>query len=409
MGETNASARPRNRFAKAHNQLAHVLLNLLIVFVLLNGALAMFPGLRASAAVDSPIRFFGLDRITLAYPGWTAADVERLHEESRVVFGYEPVLQFRIKPIVGTYVNVGPQGLRSNKHPAVWPPTAEAFNVFVFGGSTTFGWLLPDRETIPSFLQDRIDRAECARPVRVYNFAHPSYVSTQEALLFQQLVLAGTGPDAAIFFDGFNEFFFRGELSYTNALTRLVDGTDLTTRFGLLTRLPLYQMLRRVNARFYQDPGLEPAEERKLFDRVIALYERSRALARMVASAHRIHLLFGWQPIASYEYDLSHHFLYRDNPPVGDTDRPFPDIARGYALMNTRRSALEADGDFLWLADMQQGVRENLYVDRMHYNSVASSRIAERLFVRLQSQGMLPCSGGDAGNASVEDSHAHRQ
>ena len=262
--------------------------------------------------------------------------------------------------------------------------------------------MLPDRETIPSFLQDRIDRAECARPVRVHNFAHPSYVSTQEALLFQRLVLAGTRPDTAIFLDGFNEFFFRGELSYTNTLTRMVDGTDLTTRLGLLTRLPLYQMLRRFNARFYRDPVLEPVEERKLFDRVIAQYERSRALARMVASAHGIHLLFGWQPIASYEYDLSQHFLYRDNPPVGETDRPFPNIARGYALMNTRRSALEADGDFLWLADMQQGVRENLYVDRVHYNSVASSRIADRLFVRLQSQGMLPCSSGDAGHSSAE-------
>jgi hypothetical protein len=140
------------RLGRAYTAVARTLLSTFLVFVLFNAMLYVFPSLRADVAVETPISFFGVDRLLAAYTGWSSSQLIQLHNESRVIFAYEPIVQFRIKPMSGSYVNASPHGFRFNARQAPWPPSRDALNVFVFGGSTTFGWLLPDRETIVSQL-----------------------------------------------------------------------------------------------------------------------------------------------------------------------------------------------------------------------------------------------------------------
>src|SRR5262249_53760858 len=67
----------------------------------------------------------------------------------------------------------------------------------------------PDWTCISSYLQEELNRARAAgKPVRVYNFGRGSYFSTQERILFQQLLLAKAIPNSAIFLDGVNDFYF---------------------------------------------------------------------------------------------------------------------------------------------------------------------------------------------------------
>jgi hypothetical protein len=73
--------------------------------------------------------------------------------------------------------------------------------VFVFGGSTTFGAMLPDNQTIPAALEARLRSAPCMLPAHVYNFARPGYISTQERALLERLLLEGAAPQVAIFVD----------------------------------------------------------------------------------------------------------------------------------------------------------------------------------------------------------------
>ena len=383
-----------SRFASAYSAAAHALLGSLIVFALLNAALYLFPAFRADTAVDTPIAFFGADRLLPAYPGWTRDDLIQLHEESRVVFDYQPIVQFRVRPLTGRFVNAVPQGFRVNAHQAPWPPSPEAYNVFVFGGSTTFGWLLADGETIVSQLQDRVAGLGCRRQVAVYNFGQPSYISTQEALFFQSLVMAGTAPDVAVFIDGFNDFFFGGEMSFTQVLRGMMDDSDLHHRLGPLTRLPAYQFARRARGRLlYRPPVMAPAAEQQLHQRVIAQWLRNKQLIEEIGRGHAVKTAFVWQPVPVFEYDLSQHFLYRETPLPAGVPPPNADVGRGYGLMATHRQELEAQGNFLWLADMQAGVRENLYVDRLHYNAVASAGIAGRILDFLKSASLLECAG----------------
>jgi hypothetical protein len=381
-----------SRLGSAYSAVANTLLATLIVFVLVNVALSFVPSLRAETAVETPMAFFGVDRLLPAYPGWSRDDLIQLHEESRVVFEYQPIVQFRVRPIAGTFVNATPQGYRVNGRQAPWPPDPGAVNVFVFGGSTTFGWLLADRDTIVSQLQDRVAALGCPRPVAVYNFGQPSYISTQEALFFQSLVMAGTVPDVAVFIDGFNDFFFGGELSFTQVLRGMMDDSDLHHRLGPLTRLPAYQLARRARARFlYRPPVMEPAAEQQQHQRVIAQWLRNKRLIEETGRQHGTKTVFVWQPVPVFEYDLSQHFLYRDAPLAAGAPVPNADVGRAYGLMAARRAELESQGNFLWLAGMQAGVRENLYVDRLHYNAKASGEIAGRILEFLTSASLLEC------------------
>ena len=60
-----------------------------------------------------------------------------------------------------------------------WPPDDHDYNMFVFGGSTTFGYGVPDEQTIASHLQEVLSH-QTAREVRVYNFGRGMYRSSQE-------------------------------------------------------------------------------------------------------------------------------------------------------------------------------------------------------------------------------------
>src|SRR5262249_26348462 len=110
---------------------------------------------------------------------------------------FEPYSLFRVRPMRGSYVNVSEAGFRQNGAPLPWPP--EAGCVFVFGGSTAFGYGVADGETIPARLGNQLG-------VAVYNFATPNYTSVQERIRFEQLLLDGHRPSVAIFIDGFSDF-----------------------------------------------------------------------------------------------------------------------------------------------------------------------------------------------------------
>ena len=106
-----------------------------------------------------------------------------------------------------------------------WPPRPEATNVFVFGGSTTFGVGLPDDETIASYLQECALANHSRGHPAVYNFGRPSYFSSQELILFQQLLKAGFVPQVAVFIDGINDFgFLDGQPAFADNFRQFMAG-----------------------------------------------------------------------------------------------------------------------------------------------------------------------------------------
>src|SRR5208282_2142497 len=153
------------------------LLNSILLLLLLNLVLFAFMQARHPANPEAPQISFDPGRLHKAYPGWREEDVKTLLLETRREKEYEPFTGFREKPYRGKFVNIDPAGFRLSKGQALWPPSPEALNVFVFGGSTAFGAALPDDETISSRLQEAAAADQASPPLAVYNFARPAYFS----------------------------------------------------------------------------------------------------------------------------------------------------------------------------------------------------------------------------------------
>lgn len=83
--------------------------------------------------------------------------------------------------------------------------TGKPFEVWLLGGSSAFGYGVPDFATVASHLAQELSRD--GRCVRVRNLGSEAYVSNQEVLLLVELLKAGERPGAVVFLDGFNDSY----------------------------------------------------------------------------------------------------------------------------------------------------------------------------------------------------------
>ncbi|HYH07662.1 MAG TPA: hypothetical protein VEK11_11455 [Thermoanaerobaculia bacterium] len=256
---------------------------------------------------------------------------------------FEPYSMFRVAPMRGQFVNVNERGDRETGRAKAWPPPPDA--IFVFGGSMAFGYGLADAETIPAQLERATGRD-------VYNFATPNHNAEQERIRLEQLLLDGARPSVAVFLDGFGEFIapFYAPLMFRP----FVNATRRRSRVERLLKRDAPPVLRLPDAA-------------AVLDRYLA----NMKLIRGVCTPFGVQPLFVWQPVPCYRYD---------GPAESHGDgAPLVEIVRqGYELMHARGF------DGLWLADMQAGRTESLYVDPDHYNAAFSAEIAQRIAVELR-------------------------
>lgn len=301
---------------------------------------------------------------------------------------YEDFTMFRPAPWKGRFFNFTEAGYREVRDQGPWPPSPAFFNVFVFGGSTTMG-IGPDWAAIPSYLQERLAGwSGPGKPVKIYNFGRGAYFSTQERILLEQLLLAGHKPDGVVFIDGLNDlFFYDGRPS---EWTRFRDvlappAPPAAASFApsrYLESTALYRMAQAMSASAQASPDLPaykpeatpPAALSAAIDR----YAETVRQVEGIAAARRIRVLFVWQPVPGYGYDLSRHIMLNPLYGLGGHERS----GLGYPLMAARRG--EMGGDFLWLADMQHDRADPLYMDAVHYTAPFCDDIAAAIAARIE-------------------------
>lgn len=364
-----------SRLREWYEGFAVVLLNGCLLFVLLNGVAAYFQR-RSAPPVLGPIR----STIANAHPDLDVAALDALVAESDRPLAYEPYTDMTDPPVRGRFVNVDQAGFRRSTDQAAWPPDPKNYNLFVFGGSTTFGYGVGDDHTIASYLQPLLAPVG-GKPVRVYNFGHSGYYSTQERILFTRLVVQGHAPDAAIFIDGLND---SGAIDDVPMIAgRLVNGYRFFSESSLqlaLSALPLATTARHVGRSLGLgppdvggDPPLtseakpdDPDALRTILDR----YHRSMVTIAAVGAAHGVRTTFFWQPVPTYRF------------PPGDAGRWFVGGAlvwahNTYPLMRQMTDAGTLGRDFHWCADLaSDDGTDTFYVDRVHYAPVLAERVA---------------------------------
>ncbi len=339
---------------------------------------------RGSEAPPGSLRY-GLDRLTPLYPNMTASEIEQLLTETwSREYVYAPLVQHREGAIEGRWVNVDPAGFRRSASQGPWPPDAEAFNVFVYGGSTAYGYGVADGQTIPSFLQEELDAVGCGPRVAVYNFGRGNYYSEQERVLFEIHLTSGLLPDVAIFVDGFNEW--KDAPKFTRRLEYLMSESPGQLTRRALKSLPLVDRLRLASGapadaedgRIADAPA---ADARADGERWLARWLRGKRLIAAAGREFGMSTYFVWQPVPLYDYRLELH------PFAAEVEEDFAQpgyqaLRHGYERLDRMRAShpdLEPAGDFLWLADAQRDRSEPLYVDAAHYTASFSRHVAARI------------------------------
>ena len=377
-----AFSRPPGRFRHWYTVAAIGLLNGVLLLILLNLILYAFMRARRPASPEAPQISFDPSRLHKAYPGWREEDVKTLLLETLREKEYEPFTGFREIPFRGKFVNIDSAGFRVSKNQAPWPPSSKTVNVFVFGGSTAFGAALPDDETIASCLQEIAGADHASPSLAVYNFARPAYFSSQELILFEQLLNAGFVPQVAVFIDGLNDFIFADGLPlFTDRLKNFMSGKSGSSPLDEVPMVRAAHWLtqrwtkpkpQRQEAADYNDPALlQGAVDRWL---------SNKRMIELIANGFGVRTVFVWQPVPTYKYDLHYHFFLHSPTEFAAYGRS----GYGYPLMENLRSEGRLGPNVLWLADMQQGKRENLYVDSIHYNAAFSKEIASRIYAFLR-------------------------
>lgn len=305
------------------------------------------------------------DKLSAVYPELNSTEREQLIRETwSRSYVYAPYLHFIERPHNGTYVNIDANGVRRGVGPQQWPPSQEDYVVFVFGGSTTFGYGLPDNDTVPSNIyrvlsQARLVDSTGKRTVAVYNFGQGNYYSTQEMLLFERLLQQGIKPDVAIFVDGINDFVYADDTPAFAVSFKTMFEADYYTKAALR----LLSSLHLANAE-------APLPMNVSTSSVIERYLRTKKITAAIARDHGVRPLFVWQPVPTYEYNLTHHLFY-----TGDWGR-IGQTRQGYALLDKVRQQHDLGDDFVWCADIQREATEPLYVDMLHYGSNMSMMVA---------------------------------
>ncbi len=375
----------KRELAKAYTSLAQLLLGTAIAFSVLN--LLLYPVDRALDS-DPVTRRYGEELVVASYGGRPAAEVREVLRETWLDrYAYRPFTQYGELPAAGRHLTVDAVGFRHSRDQGPWPPDPEHLNVFLFGGSTLFGYGLPDAETIASHLQPLLSEA-AGRPVRCYNFAQGGYYSTQERILFAELLLRGHRPDVALFVDGLNDFALPRPI-FTSRLARLFEDRPATLFARLCRHLPALRLASRYREYRQSQSGrggplLDPATaDPAVLEERIRRYLGNRRLIEALAGGAGVTALFAVQPVPTYNYDLRHH------PFAAWGFQDHSTSAFAYQHL-ARRFAEQPPGEnVLWLADMQEGREELLYVDQVHYSGHMCRLIAGEMAGMIRERSLL--------------------
>src|ERR1043165_185151 len=398
------------RFRRFYLDTALILLNTVILLCAVN-ALLLVPilikdslGRRKPAEDYKPVDAARWPALEKGYPGLSRAEIQTLLNETYSparAFVYEPFTEFRERQYAGRYVNVDANGFRLSKGQGPWPPDGEKyFNVFLFGGSTTFGFGVSDDQTVASHLQKLLSGLGLPKEARVYNFGRGSYYSTQERILFEKMVATGFRPDVAVFIDGLNDsHHYDDRPSSATRIESALEGKS-TARTNSLEKLPMVRVARSALRRLGVSSGENSVNEweetardkdacvnQAVLQNIVQRYAANKRIIETVAASYGVRTLFVWQPVAVYKYDQRYNLF------AGDPHPRRACVEGTYPLMSDFPRQHPPGDDFLWSADLQENGAEPLYVDSLHYSGKMSELFAQQIVNALGERSLLPARG----------------
>jgi lysophospholipase L1-like esterase len=296
---------------------------------------------------------------------------------------WQSYVYFRWKPFKGKYLNINDQGLRFTVPSDLSDSeTTKKINIFMFGGSTLWGWGVRDRYTIPSQLVEALAKHKIK--AEITNFSEPGYVTTQELIDLIMQLQRGKVPDLVIFYDGVNDVY----AAYQSGVAGIPENEwkremeyNLSNRYGQLRRLFLLKSLDE----FYLGRKIKELSQklelttmkRKINDglekKIVEIYLNNLKIIDGISKTYGFKTMYYWHPIIYYKNYLTNFEEYYNND-----DEMKKLYFKTYDILRQEKPIL-ARYNFYDISDILADSKESLYIDYCHLNEEGNKEIAERI------------------------------
>ncbi|MDD4979813.1 MAG: SGNH/GDSL hydrolase family protein [Candidatus Omnitrophica bacterium] len=306
------------------------------------------------------------------YPGKGIGEIKDILKDSE---GYpiEPTREYQAS-YRSRYVNVSKEGYRIIANQRGYSQDKKQKNIFIFGGSTTWGYRLPDNETIASYVQDGLNKKDKGFLYNVFNYAICSGYSKYEKRYLERLIMHGRTPDYVIFIDGLNDFCRVALRWPEESNKRLLTYEKIFKKYvfepyifwkGELSKLLGVNHKIGNHLLQYDEKSIEQASKELIFN--------WRAI-KGICNQYDIKCIFVLQPIPVYDYPLEKN-LFLDKAALKEERAYYMAASKGYRLL------LQADilNSFKYLDLHKLQIKGYEYLDSCHYTADFSKRIAEYL------------------------------
>lgn len=313
----------------------------------------------------------------------------------RLTVDYWPHVGWRAHPLTSETVNVDEGGNRVTPGQDCGPG---AFTVFVFGGSTVFGYGVADADTVPAQIQRQL-AVRHQGPTCVRNLGQFGWSSTHSVIALVRELQERPAPDLVVFYDGFNEVNLLGDDGVAGGPPRGTPEYDgaiavaRAARHGAATAL--LELLRSTHLHEVVGPwGLgspEPTDESDppvSPEAIVRAYLANVDSVRGIARAHGFRAAFFWQPtlwVKRGPRTPEEEQVLADSPVRAGAPRLLQATYPLIAAEAARRPDL-----FYLGAIFDEVTTPTPYLDECHLTPAGNAVAAAHVVRRLAGSGLLP-------------------
>ena len=328
------------------------------------------------------------DRTQLAYPGqsWVHQYMTEFHAAGQEQ--WHSYVYWRSRPFHGSYVNVDAQGIRRTWNASSTPVVGQP-KIFMFGGSTMWGWGSRDEFTIASHVSKRLARDLSVAPL-VVNYGEAGYVTTQEVLTLMLELRRGNIPDVAVFYDGVNDAwssFQNGTAGIPqNEVNRVAEFNSrdrLNLRGGVLEKLGMYRVTRSVSGALGRSGSgravRRRAVDQALVDATVDVYFANVRLVNTLAREFGFRAVFFWQPTMYSKKVLSpdeDRWRRQGEQQSGGGSRLFSDQYRAFDAAFKQRLRTAPVDNVYDLSGIFERDARTIFIDRFHATETGNEAVA---------------------------------
>ena len=371
------------RLPRLYSTLAVLLLNTVVLLLLVELVAVVLTTLNPPATTQAEtVEEFKQRMLRLSYYYTQDWAREYWDEHMEVVdhWAYRPYTIWRTLPYNGTQINVGEDGIRPTPDSNCGTDT---YRVYVFGGSTTWGYGVPDWGTISAYMQDRME----TRDVCVVNQGELAFNSTQELIWLIQLIESGDIPDLVIFYDGTNDVSTAGRSStpgshfFIENIRPVVKGSLVQDAADAPTNL-LFELISQTALCRLLSCSPEPAEpdwayapfEPAFVDAIVDIYLKNIRIAELLGVEYGFEFYAFVQPVLPV---VNRDYTEEEQVLMWNTPGNIADLF--YEVYPRLASAAETDEQLFYFGNILDEQPYPIWIDFHHLTPWGNLAIAHEI------------------------------